>query len=302
MAALIQVNMNRAAVAQVELLSTIVDKKIDLALLQEPVTYLNRLIQIPPGFEGLPSRTLGTRPRAAIYAKRNLKLIELSSLQTADCAVALCRLDGRQTVIASCYLDYTNQDVITKELLNICQYAATNKFPLLLGMDTNAHSSLYGPSTNKRGEKMEEFILTNFLNVENRGDTPTFQSSRYSTFIDVTLSRGLPGVRDWRVDTSFNGSDHNSILYSVKHTMEEVPSTRPWAKANWECFTNHLSKLSFDFPDTISDKKLEKQVSKLYKAINDALEVSCPMTKATQRDTVNPWYTQEVKELQEEVH
>jgi len=47
----------------------------------------------------------------------------------------------------------------------------------------------------------------------------------------VTLTRGLPGVEDWRVDPSFNGSDHNSVFYSVRHTMEEVPSTRPWAKA-----------------------------------------------------------------------
>ena len=169
-------------------------------------------------------------------------------------------------------------------------------------MDTNAHSSLYGPSTNKRGEKVEEFILTNHLNIENRGDTPTFQSSRFGTFIDVTLTRGLPGVEDWRVDTSFNGSDHNSIFYSVRHTMEEVPSTRPWAKADWSCFTNYLTKLTLDFPETISDKKLEQQVSKLYRAINNAIEISCPMTKATQRDIVNPWYTQEIKELQEEVH
>ena len=94
----------------------------------------------------------------------------------------------------------------------------------------------------------------------------------------------------------------NSVFYSVRHTMEEVPSTRPWAKANWDCFTKYLTKLALDFPETISDKKLEQQVSKLYRAINNALEVSCPMTKATQRDIVNPWYTQEVKEMQEEVH
>jgi len=101
----------------------------DIVILQEPVTFKNRLIQIPPSFEGFPSRTLDTRPRAAIYARKKLKLIELDSLQTADCAVVLAKINGRQTVIASCYLDYNLQDVIPKEILNVCQYATSNNFP-----------------------------------------------------------------------------------------------------------------------------------------------------------------------------
>jgi hypothetical protein len=75
MAKFIQVNMNRAAVAQAELSVKLVDMKLEVALLQEPVTYMNRLVQIPPRFEGFPSQTLATRPRAAIYAKKSLKLI-----------------------------------------------------------------------------------------------------------------------------------------------------------------------------------------------------------------------------------
>ena len=102
---IIQINMNRAAVAQAELAIRVANNKLDIALLQEPITYGGKLIQVPPGYEGFPSRTLEVRPRAAIYAKRSLKLIELNSLQSTDCAVALLKLNGRQTVVASCYLD-----------------------------------------------------------------------------------------------------------------------------------------------------------------------------------------------------
>ena len=295
--------MNRALVAQSELAINLAELKTDVVLLQEPVTYKNRLIQIPSYFEGFPSRTLTTRPRAAIYAKRNLKLIELVSLQTADCAVALFRSNGLQIVIVSCYLDITNKEVITSEITNICQYAASNRFPLLLGIDTNSHSSLYGPTTNKRGEKIEEFIMTNHLQVENKGDIPTFQSSRFSTFIDATFTRDLAySITNWRVDQSFSGSDHKAIHFSLEHVFEEVPSTRPWAKAKWDVFTKQLEKADLNFPEEISDKKLEKQTCKLYNAINQALEVACPMTKATSRDTKNPWYTEEVRTLQEEMH
>ena len=85
--------MNRAAVAQAELSINVTQLGLDIIIIQEPVTFKNRLIQIPPSFEGFPSRTLDTRPRAAIYAKKKLKLIELDSLQSADCAVVLAKIN-----------------------------------------------------------------------------------------------------------------------------------------------------------------------------------------------------------------
>ena len=112
MAGFIQININLAAVAQAELSVKIANSKLDIALLREPVTYKNKLIQMLPCFEGFPSQTLSTRSRAAIYEKRNLELIELVSLQTADCAVALCRIYGVQRVV-SCYLNINNKEVIT---------------------------------------------------------------------------------------------------------------------------------------------------------------------------------------------
>ena len=65
----IQINMNRAIVAQAELLINVAKNNLDIAIIQEPVTYKNKLIQIPPSFESFPARTLTTRPRAAIYAR-----------------------------------------------------------------------------------------------------------------------------------------------------------------------------------------------------------------------------------------
>lgn len=49
------------------------------------------------------------------------------------------------------------------------------KFPLILGVDTNTHSSLYGPDTNKCGEEFEDCILSCGLYVENQGLSPTYE-------------------------------------------------------------------------------------------------------------------------------
>ena len=62
------------------------------------------------------------------------------------------------------------------------------------------------------------YIVDNGFNVENIGTRPTFQSSRYSTWIDVTLSRNIVGIiKGWRVDDTHNVSDHNVILFSCGH-------------------------------------------------------------------------------------
>ena len=58
-------------------------------------------------------------------------------------------------------------------------------------MGSNAHSTSFGPDTNKRGELLDLFIAKYGLDIENRGNTPTFCGRGGVTFIDVTLTRGL---------------------------------------------------------------------------------------------------------------
>ena len=47
----------------------------------------------------------------------------------------------------------------------------------------NAHSMLYGPGSNRRGEEFMDFILTNGLDVENVGMVPTFVANRASGIV-----------------------------------------------------------------------------------------------------------------------
>ena len=60
----------------------------------------------------------------------------------------------------------------------MCEYAVDKDLALVMGIDSNAHSTLYGTKTNKRGEDFEDFILKNGLMVENVGVVPTFSAYR----------------------------------------------------------------------------------------------------------------------------
>ena len=93
---------------------------------------------------------------------------------------------------------------------------------MILRIDSNCHSQLFGPTKNKRGEALELFIAKYNLQVENTCHTPTYESRGAKTCIDVTLTARLPvSVKDWAVCREENGSDHNTINFklSVEHTQ-----------------------------------------------------------------------------------
>ena len=153
---------------------------------------------------------------------------------------------------------------------------------MLLGIDSNAHSQLYGPSSNERGDRFEEFVITNGLMVENVGNTPTFQAWRQNclvaTYIDVTLSRGLDGwITRWSVDQSFNGSDHNTITFDLElYPALEENKIRIWDLTDWLTFRSELKKNLLFYPKDLNEMKLEKMLQKFYKTVNMALDKASP--------------------------
>ena len=104
----------------------------------------------------------------------------------------------------------------------------------------------------------------------------------------MTLTRNFHAtISTWRVDTRFNESDHNTVLYDIQFGFESVPSTRPWDRARWGIFTGALLSTDIFIPSSMTTKKLDRLISKLNTAIEDALKLSCPKTPAHHRDPHN---------------
>jgi hypothetical protein len=102
----LQLNLNKCRLAQIELNNKL--KKISncLALIQEPYCYKGRLSLLPSNISIFPSNKDGG-PRAAILINKNIQAKEITNLVSRDMAVCLAKLDNRTTVIASLYLDIT---------------------------------------------------------------------------------------------------------------------------------------------------------------------------------------------------
>ena len=199
----IQINLHKAKLAAIEL-HRLLQKSVGIALITEPYLFKGRIVGLPQGYDSILITEEGKLTRAALLIPKAYKAICLSSISTPDCVAAQIIVKGDKYVLVSTYMDIngTLPPLGTQKAID---YADKYGCKLIIGTDSNAHSTLYGPDTNQRGELMEEFILENGLMVENVGVTPTFATWRADRWmescIDVTLSKGCllytsPSPRD----------------------------------------------------------------------------------------------------------
>ncbi len=177
----LQLNMNKSKICMVE-----VDKcTFDIALVQEPNIYKGRLSMISP-----PKRSFHKGGRAAIIIGEGMSYWPVEALSDEDVAViALNRAEG-QVFFGLIYLDIL-KDPIQIRLGKVVECCSRKKIPLILGIDTNAHSTTWGcESSNPRGETLEEWIIQKDLFVHNVGNKPTFAPNRdvRHTIIDITIT------------------------------------------------------------------------------------------------------------------
>ena len=235
----IQINMKKAFTAAIELNKKLCHLPDYIVLATETYNFKGKVRSLPRGSTVINHEN----PRAAIIASSGLNIIKMEQLCTRDCAVGLLLHKGEKILIASIYLDI-KMDVIQPWLNGLMTFADAKKYALIIGMDSNSHSILYGNETNTRGESLEDFILKNCLTVENVGLRPTFSVVRstgeINSIIDVTLSKGIKySIDNWTVRSEYNGSDHNDITFCYDNPLvqgKEVDEKRCWNKAEWEVF------------------------------------------------------------------
>ena len=134
---------------------------------------------------------VNNKPRTLIYTITTSKACYMESLSSPDITVIQTCINRKSTLLLSVYLDKNWIQVIPKELHRVMKYAEEKRLGILIAGDTNCHSSLFGPSTNKRGEQLELFIAKYKLQIENNSHIPTYESRGAATCIDITLTAGL---------------------------------------------------------------------------------------------------------------
>ena len=184
-----QLNLNKAYNAGIDLLAKINKTKCFLALLQEPYCYQGTLVAFPGRADFIPSARAGG-PRAAIFADKRLKLREITHLYTRDIAAGVCVIGKKQTLIISVYLDI-HLNVRMDTLIKVLECRKEKRLGLILAVDSNANSILWGHSTDPRGTIMAEIITEYGLLLRNISKEYTYDCQLGKSVIDLTQTCNL---------------------------------------------------------------------------------------------------------------
>jgi hypothetical protein len=131
----------------------------------------------------------GGRIRAAIVVNNNdMDVTAITQASNEDAIVTEIRYKGSKLFSTSLYLPMDREidrDLETME--DIIQLSRGDG--LILAMDSNARSKLsFDKRTNIRGRAIEELIIArDLLIINEESDTPTFETIRGRSWIDLTI-------------------------------------------------------------------------------------------------------------------
>ena len=254
--------------------------------MQEPSFQVRKTEKLT-GFNNLShyhdANTASNKVRAAIVASRMLNCLYHSDYSEKDMTTISVNIDGKDTFITSVYWEGDpTSSPLPEKLTELLAHVKTNNNPLVICMDSNAHSSMWGsPETDQRGQELEDLLLENDLILLNGSNTaPTFigATSKEGTHIDITAVslNTSPKYINWHLSNEVTLSDHRLIRFNYKYTSK-VRIEQPWAfkKCNWDEFRANMNK-NWTNPILWTIPIIEKEVEELLSDIKSSLKKSCP--------------------------
>jgi hypothetical protein len=294
---LCNLNLRKSKVATFNIAQSL--KPYDILCVQEPYV---RNGKIPVG-NSICHPMDGARAGFLVGGKIANDIRELTEFTGKDfCAISI---EPAKLWVASVYCD--GKTDFPEGIERLAERAAREGVALVLNLDSNAHSTLWGsPASNKRGDDLELILLSCNLEVINVGEVPTFSNEQgHSSHIDVTLANAKAARRlsGWMVDEDIDSlSDHKLIRMQVDHdgpVPSESPAILNVRKANWDSFRSNLSgppSLTLE-----STEALDEWAEALERNLKEALTVAWPLKRTGNRPAV-PWWNQELSEMRKRVN
>ena len=296
----LQLNCNKSKASMACALDTITNcDGPGVLCLTEPFQYRRKVVGLSgPGRQLFYVYDKDQRPRSAILVIGNLSATFLPQFSNSDITSVIFTYQSRSKPVSLlCISAYMPGDygLLPPGTLieNIMEFAASQRLQVLLCTDSNAHSSLWGcPNTDRRGEKLTEFLAKWDIELCNIGNLPTFVSIRGQSIIDLTCASIFRTfeIRDWRVSDKDFLSDHRAIQFHVDSDPIEQPTYRNPKKCDWVAYSrivrDKLSSFDFSFNSVVT---IEKCIVSVEETMLTAFNLCCPMSTRPRGKKVPYW-------------
>ena len=298
---ILQINLQHSKLATANLAKLSETKSFLICLVQEPWITKRGISGIPPHITKQHTTIKKDDPpiRAAILHTRSQNIWPIPHFSDRDICTCIwnapTKLGQTEEIwLISAYWAGQDKDLPPK-LIQTIEHCTNSNIKFICGMDSNAHSNLWGSTTSdRRGALLEDLIFQFGLNLLNRGSTPTFHSPVGKSVIDITLTSNnmIDSVLDWKVLNESSLSDHKYIKFFSTTPKQNIIEVRPLKKADWPLFQQELALPWEDPPATWSNNTIETELNYLYNRITSALDVACPKKFITESHRLTWWNTE----------
>ena len=188
-----------------------------MVFIQEPYIIHSRVVGITKRYRTFTS-TIGRSRTATVITNNQIDALLIREATDKDTVVIEITLENLKFYMVNMYLDITEKlDKTIEQINDILQLANTRG--LLITMDSNSRSRTWHDKlTNGRGKRLEELLISKQLFIMNEdSEMTTFQSTRGSSYIDLTISnyKLLKEVQEWKIIEEESCSDHKIIQFYI---------------------------------------------------------------------------------------
>ena len=238
------------------------------------------------------------KSRSLICTNKNIDATLVPKFSNKD--ITTIQLEKSNIYICSAYLDIKAMAWPTT-LYNLAAYCQTKNINLIIGADSNAHSTLWNcPASNARGESIEQAIIRHNLHVENVGNKFTFEGGVGSSIIDITLTNRQGLISGWNVSDDATLSDHKIIEFSLNSELQLAESlNRKLKNLDWRKIASVLDgKVPTDIPHSWTPEVLDDHVNQLTGNLKEILDTVAPLKPPAKR--FNYWWNDDCARLKTE--
>ena len=303
-----QLNVRRSVPVWTNLERVAEEQGLDVVLIQDP----------PPvhcmennGWGNFTMICPGDRsPLAVIMIKNTLSFSPCGFESARVCGVTV-QFRGEPLVLVSAYIRHSTAEGADALADAVRRARAISPF-IYAGLDSNGHSSLWGPADTRLdhvGEVVEGVLCEGGLWVVNSQDSvPTYHSDvGHVSWIDVSVASApvIPLIVDWAVRDSVEVlSDHRLIVGQLLHRpmRRECRVVRDWERVDWQVFNHELMQEldpHWASEDWVNPGDLDSAVREITASINRTIGRVVP-TKRLCRFS-RRWWKPELTQLRHQV-
>ena len=291
-------------------------KPHEIMFAQEPYAIKNKICYVPKTHKAFSPFSKERKIRTAIIMPIELakKSYVLTPFTNRDIISVKSNTHTKKGIMwCSFYmaLDNNNQEIDQEALdkfSKLVEYTNSKHIPLIMGADSNGHHTLWNSyKTTPRGRIICELINKHNLNVENKGNLPTFTNTRgFRSVIDITVTNKNANkiIKSWEVDKNTSLSDHKMITIKLDIGNHTTSYKRSTDNIKWDEYREEikkaLEKQPFRFKEgAMPQERIDKDTKFINKLLTEVFNEMCPLIKITHKSKV-PW-NKEVDSLKKKV-